>query len=191
MAFMFVVVGRIGGNLCAVATVISMEIDLKNWRKRMSTIKWIFKQILIWAFLFLPVFVMTSGSLYANENKIGTIKNIKGEVQIKRGKQTISAAPGGFLMEKDIIITGPNAALGIIFNDNSVLSMGPQSRLEIQDFAFLPAKAELSFVANIIQGTLTYISGVITKLKPESVKFKTPSTTVGIRGTHLAIKVGG
>lgn len=148
------------------------------------------KHNLIWELLAALSFIMMCGSVCAAENKIGTIKRIKGNVQIERGEQLLTAVPGMFLLEKDIIVTGHYAALGIIFKDNSILTAGPDSHLEIQDFAFIPAREELSFVAGIIRGTLTYLAGVITRLKPDSVKFKTPSATVGIRGTHLAIKVG-
>lgn len=122
---------------------------------------------------------------------VATIKNVSGDVLIERGNELITAFQGFLIQEKDILITGKDASTGLIFKDNSVLSMGPESRLEIQNFAFEPAQEKLSFVANMMQGTLTYLSGLITKLKPESVEFRTPSATIGIRGTHIAIEVEG
>ena len=35
-----------------------------------------------------------------------------------------------------------------------------------------------------------YVSGVITKLKPEAVKVKTPTGTIGVRGIKFVVKVG-
>ncbi len=40
-----------------------------------------------------------------------------------------------------------------------------------------------------MRGTLTYLSGLINKLKPESVEFRTPSAAISVRGTHIAIEV--
>jgi hypothetical protein len=38
---------------------------------------------------------------------------------------------------------------------------------------------------------VAYLSGIIAKLSPESVRFETPVGNVGIRGTKFAIKVDG
>ncbi len=122
---------------------------------------------------------------------IATIKNVKGDVQIVRGEILIVAMAGADLLKSDRLMTGEDGAIGLIFKDNSVLSMGPESELAIEDFAFDPAAEKTSFVANMMKGTLTYLSGLITHLNPESVQFKTPSATIGIRGTHLAILVEG
>lgn len=148
-------------------------------------------KIIGWMFWGVTGVIMAWSSFCAAETgkKIATIKNVKGEARIERGEKSIAALPGGSLVENDIIVTGRNGGIGVIFKDNSVLSMGPDARLEIQDFIFQPNEGNLSFVASIVRGTLTYLSGIITKLKPGGVKFRTPSATIGIRGTHLAIKV--
>ena len=39
------------------------------------------------------------------------------------------------------------------------------------------------------KGTLNVVSGVIAKLKPESVSVKTPTGEIGVRGTTYLIKV--
>lgn len=120
---------------------------------------------------------------------IGTVKNVKGTVEIIRSSGSVSATKGLALLENDIITTGGRSSVGIIFKDNSVLSMGPESRIEIKDFVFEPAEEKLSFVAEIVRGTMTYLSGIITRLNPDAVEFRTPSATIGIRGTHIAIQV--
>lgn len=144
-----------------------------------------------WMLLLITGLIMAWSAVCAAEtdNKIATIKKVKGDVRIERGEDSMPALARGFLFENDIIVTGRDGAIGVTFKDNSLLSMGPGSRLEIYKFAFDPAEEKLSFVANIVQGTMTYLSGIITKLKPDSVQFRTPSATIGIRGTHLAIQV--
>jgi hypothetical protein len=39
------------------------------------------------------------------------------------------------------------------------------------------------------KGSLQMVSGVIAKLKPDAASLKTPTGTIGIRGTHFAVKV--
>ncbi len=121
--------------------------------------------------------------------EIGVIKNVKGTVTISRDSESISVVTGLSLLENDIITTGGKSSVGVIFKDNSVLSLGPKSRIEMKDFVFEPAEKKLSFVAEVVRGTMTYLSGIITRLNPDAVEFRTPSATIGIRGTHIAIQV--
>mgnify|MGYP001126647623 CR=1 FL=1 len=39
------------------------------------------------------------------------------------------------------------------------------------------------------KGSLSYVSGLITKLKPEAVTVKTPTGTIGVRGTQFLVNV--
>ena len=48
---------------------------------------------------------------------------------------------------------------------------------------------DLKFAASMSKGTLNVVSGVIAKLKPESVSVKTPTGEIGVRGTTYLIKV--
>jgi len=43
----------------------------------------------------------------------------------------------------------------------------------------------------MFKGTAVYLSGLISKLAPDSARFETPSASVGIRGTKFAVKVDG
>lgn len=136
------------------------------------------------------IIMLWSGvALAETVTEIATIKNVKGTVEISRGTDSITATTGLALIENDIIITAGGSSIGVIFKDNSVLSMGPDSRLEIKDFSFEPAEKKLSFVARVAHGTMTYLSGIIARLNPDAVEFRTPSATIGIRGTHIGIQV--
>jgi hypothetical protein len=73
--------------------------------------------------------------------------------------------------------------------DNSVLSLGPNSRVILTQFSFEPAEEKLSFVAKFRNGTLIYLTGLIGKLNRKGVRFETPNAVCGVRGTHFAIKV--
>lgn len=125
----------------------------------------------------------------AEEQRAGFIKNASGQSFIERNKIQIHAETNEKLMEKDILITGPNGAMGVILQDNSVMSIGPNTRVEIAKFLFEPARDKLSFTARIKQGTVVYLTGLIAKLNRKGIKFETPTTVCGVRGTHFAIKV--
>uniref|UniRef100_UPI004055DE55 FecR family protein n=1 Tax=Candidatus Electrothrix sp. TaxID=2170559 RepID=UPI004055DE55 len=88
----------------------------------------------------------------------------------------------------DKIITGANGALGVIFTDNTRISLGANSEINIDEYSFQPAQGTFGFLTELIQGTASYISGAIGKLSPKSVKFKTPTAVVGVRGTSFLVK---
>lgn len=120
---------------------------------------------------------------------VAIVKILNGKVWIQRGKQRMSAALEMPLMAGDALETVGDAAVGIIFKDNSLLSLGPDSMFTIREFAFEPAKQKFTLIGSVLRGTLIYLSGLINKLKPESVEFRTPSAAISVRGTHIAIEV--
>ena len=100
------------------------------------------------------------------------------------------AAVGTKLKTGDVLSTGPDGSIGIILRDNSSLSIGPQSSIDLQDFLFSPAEGKMSLIARLAKGTMAYMSGIIGKLAPESVRFETPVATIGIRGTCFVVNAG-
>jgi hypothetical protein len=122
---------------------------------------------------------------------IGSVKNVRGMVSVVRAGETIPARPGLKLVAGDILETGPDGALGLVLRDDSLLSLGPSSRVAIERFLFNPAEGKLGLTTRILQGTLAYLSGFIGKLAPESTTFVTPVATIGVRGTHFAVRVEG
>ena len=45
------------------------------------------------------------------------------------------------------------------------------------------------FGSKLTKGTLNYVSGAIAKISPEAVAVKTPTGTIGVRGTQFVVKV--
>jgi len=120
---------------------------------------------------------------------IGIVKSAAGDVYIVRDGKTIDAEVGVKVMRADLVGTGPKGSVGMIFEDDTVISMGPQSTIIIEDYLFEPAEKKLFFVTRIIKGTLAYLSGQIAKLAPEMVLVETPDATIGMRGTQVLVKV--
>ena len=119
----------------------------------------------------------------------GVINNVSGKVFIERNGQAVEAVAGQKVYQEDILETGADASIGVIFRDDTVLSMGPDSRIAISEFLFSPADGKLSFVSRITKGTAAFLSGKITKLAPESVRVETPLAVLGVRGTRFLVSV--
>lgn len=125
----------------------------------------------------------------ASENSIGIIKSVKGSAFIARQGKLEPARADSQLLQNDTLRTGPEGTIGLILKDDTVISMGPDTILVIDDFIFSPNEGQLSLITRMLKGTVVYISGIISKLRPESVVFTTPDTSLGIRGTKFLVEV--
>ncbi len=138
----------------------------------------------------LAVFMLALSSTVGWAEEAGKVKNVTGEVSIIRGNETIVAKPGVKVLTVDQIRTGKDSSVGITLKDNTILSAGPNSLVSIDEFEFDTTTYQGKLDASVKKGTLSVISGKLAKNSPESVKFRTPSTTLGVRGTEFIIDVG-
>ena len=120
---------------------------------------------------------------------VGTVQKVKGTSAIVRQGQTMAATVGLEIWENDTLRTGPDGSIGVIFIDDTSLSLGPDSVLVIDEFVFAPRQGKFSIVLRMIEGTVAYLSGLISKLAPDSAHFETPTASIGIRGTKFVVKV--
>lgn len=123
------------------------------------------------------------------ESPIGKTKTGQGEVMVVRSGREISLTIGATLYQNDIIRTGANSSVGIIFEDNTILSLGPESEIVIDAYVFAPEKGMLAMITRMLRGTAAYLTGIIGRQSPESVIFRTPDATIGVRGTQFLVQV--
>jgi len=120
---------------------------------------------------------------------IGLIKVAKGSVQIQRGSDKMPAKVGSALQKSDVVITGADSSAGITFTDNSLVSVGPNSVFAIDKYSFDSTTHAGEFEGNLRQGRLAAVSGKMVKQSPESMKIRTPSAIMGVRGTEFVVQV--
>lgn len=125
------------------------------------------------------------------ETMIGSVKLCSGAAVVLRGEQVLPAQPGLQLQARDILRTGDDATLGVILRDDTRISLGPGSEVVLDEFFFAPAEGRLSLVVRMVRGIVQFISGEISRLAPERVKFETPVGVVGVRGTRFLVKIAG
>jgi len=133
--------------------------------------------------LFFPIFCN------ASDAPVGSVNRLKGTASIIRQNHVIPAQVGEKIHMMDSLKTGRDGSLGVIFKDDTLLSIGPQSEIIISEFLFSPAEGKLSIVTKLLKGTAIYLTGIIAKLSPGSVRFETPVANIGIRGTKFAVKI--
>lgn len=143
------------------------------------------------------IFIVFSVALFCTncaalaETPVGSIKTLKGTASIIRNKDSVNTVIGSKVYRNDSLRTGPDGSMAMVFKDDTLISIGPNSEVVINEFLFSPAEGKLSIITRLLKGTSAYLSGVIGKLSPESVRFETPVANVGVRGTKFAVSVEG
>ncbi len=122
---------------------------------------------------------------------IATVQKVSGMTAVIRQGRTISAKTGLEIYQNDTLRTGRDGSIGVVFNDDTLLSLGPESILVIDKFVFAPRQGKFSIAIRMLKGTVAYFSGLISKLAPESAHIETPTSSIGIRGTKFVARVEG
>ncbi|MCI5144679.1 MAG: hypothetical protein D3923_03935 [Candidatus Electrothrix sp. AR3] len=139
-------------------------------------------------FLFVLVCSVLTTPVLA-EDIIGRLKKVTGSGHVIRNYEQVAAEDDVGIMLGDLLVTGSDGALGVIFDDESRITLGPNSNVKITLYIYNPQQGIFSFLLNKIKGTFLYISGAIGKLAPNSIRIRTPTAVVGIRGTFFLVKV--
>lgn len=82
--------------------------------------------------------------------------------------------------------TDSTGVIHILFMDRSSMTLGPNSELVIDEFAFRPETQQGNITVNLLKGTLRAVGGFISKfvtpLGRSAAQIRTPTATIGIRG---------
>lgn len=120
--------------------------------------------------------------LFAN---IGTVSLVEGKATILRNGQTLGANIGDKIENKDVISTQVNSKIKITFIDNTIVTIGKESSLNIEEYIFNTSTKEAKTELNVLKGAFHTITGEIGKVNPDKFKLKTKSASIGIRGTEF------
>ena len=133
--------------------------------------------------------VLLLAALPAAAEPIGRVKTATGQAFLVNAGARVPARPGDAVATATVLETGGDGTLGVTFTDETKLSLGPNTSVEMANYAFAPASEEYGFLARMSRGTALFVSGLLGKLSPSSVSVETPSGTIGIRGTRFLVRV--
>ena len=128
------------------------------------------------------------GAGAAAEEPAGMVKIVSGQVAIERAGTQLGVVAGTPVQPADTIVTGADGRCGITFRDNSLLSLGPNSRLVIDSFRFDSTTHAGGFDSTLKQGKLAVVSGKLAKHGKDQMKIRTPSSILGVRGTEFVVE---
>jgi hypothetical protein len=88
----------------------------------------------------------------------------------------------------DMVESGPRGLAQIVFPDNSMLSIKPNSKVHLEKYLYDkddPSKDKA--VVSVVKGALRGLTGVIGERNPDSVTYKNRTSVIGIRGTAIEL----
>lgn len=122
----------------------------------------------------------------AAQESVGSITGGGGEIIVTRsGGEEVSAGVGTSVFQHDTVFVGPESEATITFVDNTVLTLGAESALIIDELVYDPNGQNSVASFDLAGGLMGLVSGDIVKTGDMTVT--TPVSTIGIRGTVVLV----
>ena len=128
---------------------------------------------------------------------IGKIQSAAGSVTVEHASAVIvqanvptgagQAKVGDPVYRGDLIQTGADGKLGIVFADGTSFNISNNARMELNEFVYDPSGQSNSTLFNLSKGTFTFLAGKVAK--SGDMKINTPVGTMGIRGTAPHVEI--
>ena len=148
------------------------------------------KTIGIW--LFFLILIYTNSFVFAEPNPaIGKVVAIRGNILAigaDKIERTLFLKAPVFL--HDVIKTG-NGRIQLMFEDNTLITLGRNTRMEISRYAWKPGDTDSVMETKVSEGSFRIMGGAITRTAPDNFKTHGPSGTIGIRGSMYAGRIQG
>ncbi len=126
-------------------------------------------------------FVVDAATSRTIPNYLGKVKLKKGEVfRVDDDGKRQALEGGGKVLKGDIVETGSLSYVSIEIIDDSLISLGPNSRFQFEQFEF-KEKKDRKAVYRFVQGQMR--AHIPYKAKPGDIEFRSKTTTMGIEGT--------
>jgi hypothetical protein len=120
--------------------------------------------------------------------RIGTFKQVQGEAWIGPADARQAATPGAGVGLAQRVTTGATGAASITLRDGTVLTMGPNTTMDLSKFQFDTTTQEGNFLLDLLQGSVRVVTGLLARINPDLFKVQTPTSVVGVRGTDFIVE---
>jgi len=120
--------------------------------------------------------------------RIGTTASATDDVQGRRGSAQRPIKVGDGVFREEEIRTGKASKAQILFRDETILSIGPNSAVLLDKFVYDPDKKVGQMTIKAVTGAFRFVSG---SAPSQNYRIDTPVGTIGVRGTDINFKIEG
>jgi hypothetical protein len=115
----------------------------------------------------------------------GKFQLVMGDVLVKaQNSQEVRAAKGGEVNEGDTILSGKSGFAQLVMQDGGKLAVKADSQVKIETFKYNGKEdGNERVLFALVKGGLRAVTGEIGRTNKQNYLIKTPSATIGIRGT--------
>jgi len=166
-----------------------------NNKKRTFIFKFVARYSLLIIFFFL--FTVHCSLLIGNAEAAqaaGKLTKVAGRVDVLRvgTAAAVTVKPGDTVNVGDIIRTKSDGKAEITFIDNSVMTVGPKSRLGIDEYLFKPAEKKRAASLKLYRGKTGFIiPKPVYHASGSKFEMKTRTAVAGVRGTEGILYTDG
>ena len=134
--------------------------------------------------LFLIILLFAGQANASNNNFVGIIGAAIGDIKNQKNEKLTN---GSKIFFGDTIISNSRSNAQILFIDQTVLTLGEDTELTVDEFVYDPNSQDGSFISTVKAGTVKFITGQISKKNPDNLEVKVPAGTLGARGTEFVV----
>ncbi|CAH0232808.1 hypothetical protein SRABI118_02513 [Massilia sp. Bi118] len=116
---------------------------------------------------------------------VGVVAHLSGPLLDRKADGSVKVlGPKSEIENGDTLVSEKNTYAQIRFVDNSEITLKPGTTFRVENFNYDAGKPEADSASfDLVKGGLRSITGLLGKRNKEKFSLKTPSATIGIRGT--------
>jgi hypothetical protein len=143
------------------------------------------RRVLRCATLLVIVLLAMSGTVLAQE--VGTVAAVEGSAKIGHADVWLTVTPGAAVHRGDEIRTGRPGRLRIVFQDDTVLTVGDDSHVVVNEQVFDPDQGKARSLLGLLQGKVSALVSEYYQRSGAVYEIKTATAVAGVRGTEFVV----
>lgn len=138
------------------------------------------------SFAIMALALLLGAPLAARAEDVGSVASLNGKAEIGRDGQWIPAETGMPVQLGDQLRTA-DGRLKVVFQDDSVLNLGENTTLTIDDQVFQPQQGTFKSLMKLIRGKVRATVGSYYQQTGAAYEVETPTAVAGVRGTTFIV----
>lgn len=120
--------------------------------------------------------------------EVGTVAAVQGVLQLERAGGSQGASVGVPIFVGDRLTTGAADRARIVFADDSVLDLGPETEVVIDTMVFQPAGSKFETLLRLLKGTIRSLVSEYYREPRAVYEVETPTAVIGVHGTEFIVR---